>query len=115
MSPGQNSGLRIILNLDKDEYYCSGTRSTGFKGLLHMPSTAPELREYGFGILPGMETFMPMQAKFIHSNEDIIEIDHDLRDCYMQGESKLQYFQHYSYNNCVMECISDHTFHVSTI
>ena len=31
LSPGLHSGLTLLLNVEKDEYYCSGTESAGFK------------------------------------------------------------------------------------
>ena len=77
-----------------------------------MPSTNPELVEYGFGIFPGTETFMPMYAEVIHSTHEIINIHSDIRNCLMEEESKLRYFQHYAYLNCLMECTSNYTFKV---
>ena len=31
LSPGLHSGLTLLLNVEKDEYHCSGTESAGFK------------------------------------------------------------------------------------
>ena len=31
LSPGLHAGLTLLLNVEKDEYYCSGTESAGFK------------------------------------------------------------------------------------
>ena len=78
-----------------------------------MPSTTPELVEYGFGLLPGTETFMAMQAEVIHSTHDIININSGIRNCLMQEESNLRFFQHYAYLNCMMECTANYTFKVS--
>ena len=31
IAPGKDIGLSIMLNVEKDEYYCTGTESVGFK------------------------------------------------------------------------------------
>ena len=53
-SPGLHMGLSLLLDVQENEYYCTGTRSTGFKGLLHMPISQPRIYEHGFAIAPGM-------------------------------------------------------------
>ena len=34
IAPGKDIGLSIMLNVEKDEYYCTGTESVGFKVML---------------------------------------------------------------------------------
>ena len=53
-SPGLHMGLSLLLDVQEDEYYCTGTKSTGFKGLLHMPISQPRIYEHGFAMAPGM-------------------------------------------------------------
>ena len=43
-------GLTVTLNTQVEESYC-----TGFRGLLHVPVSQPEMVEYGFAISPGDE------------------------------------------------------------
>ena len=48
ISPGLQMGLSITLNNQVEESYCTGAQSAGFKGLLHVPVSQPEMTEYGF-------------------------------------------------------------------
>ena len=78
-----------------------------------MPTTNPELVEFGFAIQPGTESFMAMKAEVLHSVTDITKIPYDKRACYMPGEKNLRYYNTYAYLNCLMECTANHTFDVS--
>ena len=78
-----------------------------------MPSTNPEMVEYGFAISPGTENFMTIRADVLHSNENIDKISYEKRGCYMDGEKDLRFYRNYAYLNCFMECSSNHTFDVS--
>ena len=53
VAPGLHMGLSITLNTQVEESYCTGFQSTGFKGVLHVPVSQPEMVEYGFAISPG--------------------------------------------------------------
>ena len=109
IAPGLHAGLTIVLNAEKEEYYCSGTESVGFKGLLSEPATHPEVLEYGFAITPGTENFMPLKASMIQADDAIKSIDSDTKACYLQSEKPLRFFSHFSYLNCFMECAANYT------
>ena len=36
VAPGNDAGLSIMLNVEKAEYYCTGTESVGFKVILSL-------------------------------------------------------------------------------
>ena len=36
VAPGNDAGLSIMLNVEMDEYYCTGTESVGFKVILSL-------------------------------------------------------------------------------
>ena len=78
-----------------------------------MPSTNPELVEFGFGISPGTENFMTIQPDMLYSHQSIEKLHHGIRSCYMGAEKYLRFYQNYAYLNCFMECASNHTFDVS--
>ena len=79
-----------------------------------MPSTSPELVEYGFAIPPGTENFITIKADVLHSDEKIHDISYEKRGCYMDDEKELRFYKNYAYLNCFMECATNHTFDVST-
>ena len=109
LAPGLHMGLSILLNVSKDEYYCSGTESVGFKTLLHTPITLPEMVEYGFAIRPGTEAFFAVDPTAIIADPDIHGIHYHKRQCYLAHEKPLTYFRHYSFLNCYMECAANFT------
>ena len=78
-----------------------------------MPSTNPEMVEYGFAISPGTENHMTIKADMLQSNVNIDKISYLQRGCYMDEEKYLRFYQNYAYLNCFMECASNYTYHVS--
>ena len=78
-----------------------------------MPSTSPEMVEYGFAISPGTENFISIKADVLHSSQDINKINIEKRGCYLDGEKDLRFYKNYAYLNCFMECAANHTFDVS--
>lgn len=46
---GNELGLSLILKTDKNDYFCSSTRSVGFKVLLHSPNDLPKVAHFGMG------------------------------------------------------------------
>ncbi|XP_059083484.1 pickpocket protein 28-like [Tigriopus californicus] len=110
VAPGLHMGLSVLLDVREQEYYCSGTESIGFKALLHTPATLPEMIEYGFAFEPGSETFLAVTPEMIHAEEQIHGISYIKRQCYLKGERRLKYLNHYTFLNCFMECASNFTF-----
>lgn len=49
LDSGNEMGLSLILNADVHDYYCSSTRSYGFKVLVHNPNDLPRVAYYGVG------------------------------------------------------------------
>ena len=79
---------------------------------MHSPVTLPEMVEYGFAVPPGTEGFYSVTPQMMRSNEDIYPINVDKRQCYLEGEKPLEYFHHYTFLNCFMECAANFTFQV---
>ena len=109
IAPGKSMGLSVMLNVKEDEYYCSGTESVGFKTLLHMPMTMPELLEYGFGVHPGKETFVSVRPEMIEADEDIHRYDYHKRQCFLDSDRSLMFFKNYTFLNCFQECAANYT------
>ncbi|XP_071743578.1 pickpocket protein 28 [Lepeophtheirus salmonis] len=109
-SPGLTMGLSVLLNVQENEYYCTGSESVGFKILLHSPVDHPEMVDFGFGLPPGSENFISLLPSYIHSNNDIHSLDYKVRQCFFEDEKSLMYFKHFTYLNCIIECITNQTF-----
>ena len=66
VAPGLHMGLTVTLNTQVEESFCTGFQSTGFKGLLHVPVSQPEMVEYGFALSPGDATLVIMHVSGLH-------------------------------------------------
>ncbi len=130
IAPGLHMGISVLMDVHKDDYYCSGTESVGFKvhhhtvksqlrlkcgflllqSLLHTPVTLPEMIEYGFAIHPGTETFLSVTPSALVADKTIHGFSRDKRQCYLRGEKELAYFRDYTFLNCFMECSTNFTF-----
>jgi hypothetical protein len=69
--------------------------------------------EYGFAVHPGTETFLAMNPESIRADEAIHKFSYHKRQCYLQSERQLKFYQHYSFLNCFMECAANYTFQVN--
>ena len=67
ITPGLHMGLSVTLNTQVKEEFCTSFQSSGFKGLLHVPISQPEMVEYGFALSPGTENFLDLNPKTIRA------------------------------------------------
>lgn len=90
---GVNAGLRIALNVNSDEFYCTSTRSSGFLILFHGPHEYPRMttsqlipinHEVRFLITPKIEIVAP----------EIQLIPMEFRKCCLHRECKLPFFRY---------------------
>ena len=68
--------------------------------------------EYGFAIEAGKEMFFSVDPEMIYATKNIYDISHKKRQCYLDHEKTLAYYQHYGFLNCFMECASNFTIDV---
>ena len=80
---------------------------------MHQPIEVPELVEFGFALEPGTEAFIAVDPKVIHADDAIHKFSTEKRQCYLEGERELEYFRHYSFLNCFLECATNYTYNVS--
>ena len=71
--------------------------------------TMPELLEFGFGIHPGMETFVSVMPEMTHALETIHKFSYHTRQCYLNDDRDLFFFKNYTFLNCFQECVSNYT------
>lgn len=86
-------GLRVTLNANVDEYYCSSTHSAGFKVLLHSPVETPLIASYGTLISPGRETRMLITPRFGTTSRRLRNIEQKKRVCVFADEGNLTYYR----------------------
>ncbi|XP_069966383.1 pickpocket protein 28-like [Bactrocera oleae] len=101
---GQTLGLNIILNVERDEYYCSSGKSIGFKVTVGNPEDEPNVHESGLLLAPGLESFIRIIPSHQEADRKLRNLSRKYRNCIFERERKLSVFSHYSYVNCMYEC-----------
>ena len=64
--------IQVTLNSRVNEEFCTSFQSSGFKGLLHVPISQPEMVEYGFALSPGTENFLDLNPKTIRAGCELL-------------------------------------------
>jgi acid-sensing ion channel, other len=77
----------------------------GFRVLLHTPVDFPFMMSYQYYAIPFQkETNIMIKPQMIYPSKRIRAYSPDNRQCYFEGEKKLQFFKIYSKSNCELEC-----------
>ena len=67
-APGHLNGLRLLLNVERDNYlYNPWTSLVGFRVLVHDQHTFPVLQQFGFFVRPGVRTLCAIKRKKVCS------------------------------------------------
>ncbi|XP_061382293.1 pickpocket protein 28-like isoform X1 [Danaus plexippus] len=101
---GTDHGLTLLLDANVAEYYCSSTKTTGFKVLLHNPIETPNIAKLGEVYGPGIEVRVAIEPKILDANPSLKHIDINKRLCLFSSEKELFFYRTYSLRNCEMEC-----------
>ncbi|XP_017481513.1 PREDICTED: pickpocket protein 28-like isoform X1 [Rhagoletis zephyria] len=101
---GESLGLKLMLDVERDSYYCSSTNSVGFKILLHNPLEVPNMREIGLLLSPGHETKVRIRASKTESTQHLRSLNKESRACLFEGEYVLHNYKTYTQSNCMEEC-----------
>lgn len=91
---GNELGLSLILNADINDYYCSSTRSYGFKVLLHSPNDLPRVAHYGAAIPNGYESRIVIIPTVTEASNAIRKISRKIRRCIFENENFLQFYRY---------------------
>ena len=55
-------------------------------------------------IEPGREHFLSLNTQIISANKKIKSLTSEERNCFFPNEGNLEFYDLYSYDNCVLEC-----------
>jgi acid-sensing ion channel, other len=80
-----------------------------FQALLHSPTEVPAVKEFGFAISPGAESFVSVRPSMIYSTRQIRPLNQSRRKCYFQEERPLSFYRLYSVSSCISECLANAT------
>lgn len=90
---GNEMGLSLILNADVHDYYCSSTRSYGFKVLLHNPNDLPRVAYYGVAIPVGYESRLVIAPILAEASDAILRVPKHIRNCIFENENFLKFYR----------------------
>lgn len=85
--------LSLILRADTHDYYCTATRSYGFKVLLHSPNDLPKVSDYGFAVPTNFETRIAIEPTLSTASHAIKNIAQNIRQCVFNDESQLTLYK----------------------
>lgn len=91
--PGSHLGLKVILNANISDYYCSSTNSAGFKLLLHNPIETPRISDFGSFIAPGRESLVIIKPRIQTASHLLKDIPIEKRQCIFSSEANLSYYR----------------------
>lgn len=104
--PGQNKGLRLILDAHTDRV-APGTVSDNFRGfstVIDGRDKYPLTSKNSFLIRPGRENYVALSALRVEADINVQKIHPRKRKCYFSHENPLVMHKNYSRSNCVLEC-----------
>ncbi|KAK9883353.1 hypothetical protein WA026_001528 [Henosepilachna vigintioctopunctata] len=107
---GAANSLKVVLAHRKSDidYLCTGAEQ-GYKVILHFPTRIPRsILEYTMAPF-GKATMISVSAQRMATSEVVKNYSPGKRDCYFEGEKKLQFFKIYSISNCAFECLTNFT------
>ena len=107
LKPGKRNGLRLTVDLH------SSTVSHGsvyddyqaFKVFVGQAHEVPTIEDYGLTIEPGHEHFLAISNTILTASKEVKRIKPKDRKCYFPDESNLDFFHHYTFSNCLLECL----------
>jgi len=115
-------GLSVMLFADTKRYFMPSAFFEGFKVLVHHPNDFPSIKEDGFAVAPGTETFVAVDAFGedmttplflmmtilnlidVYSTHAVQSVDAQKRYCYFYDENAPEFYHNYTRSNCLMEC-----------
>ncbi|XP_066996104.2 pickpocket protein 28-like [Anabrus simplex] len=110
--PGAHLGLRVVLDAQIDEYFCSSTASIGYKLLLHSPVETPKIAQTGNFLTPGEEIRVSIRPSITNSTPQLRYIPKSKRQCVFSSEVYLKFYRTYTQRNCALECEANYTLEI---
>lgn len=79
------------------------------KAYLHIPGDIPKMSKPFLRIPFGQEVTIYIKAGVMITSDALRDYNPNRRRCYFEKERYLRFFKTYSYMNCELECLTNHT------
>ncbi|XP_049542464.1 pickpocket protein 28-like [Anopheles darlingi] len=111
-SRGSGIGTGLILHLKQSlsdiDYMCTGF-AQGYKLILHDSKEYPQASKRNIRIPLGHEINIALKPQIIETTESASSYGWKKRQCFFDYERQLRFFQHYTQDNCELECLTNKT------
>lgn len=93
LDAGISAGLKLVLNANSRENYCSSAETTGFKMLVHEPHVHPRVNEHSQLVPVGYESRFSIESFLLEASPSIKKTAFTDRKCLFQEESHLKFYR----------------------
>ena len=102
---GRRNGLRLTLDLHSNtvSFGTLEKEYDAFSVFIGQPPEFPMMQDKSIQLQPGREHFIDLSATVV-SNNGIRDILPEARDCYFPDEGDLEFYEMYTFSNCMLEC-----------
>ncbi|CAL8129953.1 unnamed protein product [Orchesella dallaii] len=94
--PGKKYGLSLLLDVNKDDYFCPALDSEGFMFSLHSPLEVPYVMDFPAVLDVNKEIFVNVEPDLTLADPDIRELSSESRRCYFENEMELKLYKPYT-------------------
>lgn len=105
---GENGGVKFDILRNSSEVKNSPNVNKGFKLVVHLPCDIPQFDKQYFRFPLEKSATLIVRPTFMDTDEDVDYVPQK-RQCYFEGEKKLQLFKMYTRSNCQIECLAEFT------
>lgn len=102
---GENGGIQFEIWRKIAEVKSSGNFNKGFKLVVHLPCEIPQFDKQYYRFPLEKSATLIIRPSLIDTEDNLKSIDHEMRQCYFEGEKVLKLFKNYTRSNCETECL----------
>ena len=105
---GFEAVLTFLLSANKSDKCKVATQ--GFKLAIHSATDIPRFSKQFYRIPFQSEVLLAVNPNMVKTSNDLKNYKPNVRQCYFDGERKLNYFKVYTQSNCEYECLTKFTY-----
>ncbi|XP_057659311.1 pickpocket protein 28-like [Diorhabda carinulata] len=107
--PGSTNSLTVNMFINESDVDYACTDFQGFQIVLHQAVQYPLVKNHYFRVPMRKAVIVAITPTQMLNSDDVQDYSPKKRECYLQGEKKLNFFKNYTQKNCQFECITNKT------